>query len=70
MKKRKRNRFAYPTDGDTRQKSMDGDGALYLATYGVLNSSHPDTGLLTDLIKAGMCEKIRSWSFKRFTMYT
>ena len=52
-----------PIDGDTRQKSMDGDGALYLATYGVLNSSQPDTGLLVDLIKAGLCENIRYLSF-------
>ena len=41
------------TGADVHMRTHDGDTCLYLATYGILNSSDPDVELLQDLCKAG-----------------
>ncbi len=38
---------------DIHQKSNEGDSALYLATFGILNSPEPDVSLIKLLIQAG-----------------
>lgn len=38
---------------DVRRTTSSGDTALYLATYGILNSNRPDPDIIADLIKAG-----------------
>lgn len=38
---------------DVRRTTSSGDTALYLATYGILNSHTPDQEIINDLIKAG-----------------
>ncbi|KAK3580577.1 hypothetical protein CHS0354_002671 [Potamilus streckersoni] len=40
---------------DATLTTKEGDSALYLATFGVLNTPRPNTGILEDLIKAGCC---------------
>lgn len=36
-----------------RRTTSSGDTALYLATYGILNSHTPDPEIIADLVKAG-----------------
>ncbi|KAL3831623.1 hypothetical protein ACJMK2_023356 [Sinanodonta woodiana] len=47
--------FLLKKGADATLTTKEGDSALYLATFGVLNSPRPDTRVLEDLIKAGCC---------------
>ena len=47
----------FSAGADVKRTSKEGDGALYLATFGLMSSKSPkpDLKVLEDLISAGKC---------------